>query len=333
MPEKQPLLEVSNLKKWFPVHGGWFAKTRHVRAVDGVSLDVLSGETVGLVGESGCGKTTLGKTIVRLEDPTSGVVRVDGVDITSLTGKALRASRGAYQMIFQDPHSSLNPRMTIAATLDEVLGLHTELDGNGRRERIRELMSIVGLNPDQVSRYPHQFSGGQKQRVGIARALAVNPKLIVADEPVSALDVSVQAQIINLLREIQSKTGVSFVFIAHDLAVVEHISHRILVMYLGKIVESGPAKLVCGSPRHPYTQALLSAVPTLDPETRRMRVILPGDTPSPIDPPSGCRFHPRCPIADKCCAEKEPPLVGYEGHPEHLSACFFPGKSIHGNSI
>ncbi len=328
-PNGTPLLEVVDLKKWFPVRGGWFAQTRHVRAVDGVSLSAFAGETVGLVGESGCGKTTLGKTIVRLEDPTSGVVRIDGVDITGLSGGALRASRGAYQMIFQDPHSSLNPRMTVAAALDEVLSLHSKLSKGDRMARSEELMGLVGLKPDQIHRYPHQFSGGQKQRIGIARALAVNPKLIVADEPVSALDVSVQAQIINLLREIQERTGVSFLFIAHDLAVVEHISHRILVMYLGKIVESGPSKVVCGTPRHPYTQALLSAVPTLDPVTRRMRVTLPGDTPSPIDPPSGCRFHPRCPIAEKCCAEREPPLAEVDERPDHRSACFFPYKSIH----
>lgn len=319
------LLEVNNLKKWYPVKGGLFAKKRQVKAVDGVTFELEAGETVGLVGESGCGKSTLGRTIIRLEDPTGGSFKIDNIDISKLRGEKLRRMRNRFQMIFQDPYGSLNPRMTIHNMLYEVLGLHTELDREGRTERISELLKMVGLSPEAMHRYPHQFSGGQRQRIGIARALAVNPALIIADEPVSALDVSVQAQIINLLKEIQLKTGVAYLFIAHDLAVVEHISNRILVMYLGRIVESGRSSELCAKPAHPYTKALMSAIPTVERIGKPKRIILPGDMPSPMDPPSGCPFHPRCPVAQEECRRSVPELkpVNKRGH---SSACFFPEK-------
>ncbi|OGV49503.1 MAG: peptide ABC transporter substrate-binding protein [Lentisphaerae bacterium GWF2_52_8] len=322
------LLEVRDLKTWYPVRGGLFSKRRYVKAVDGVSLSMEAGETVGLVGESGCGKSTLGRTLMRLENPSGGEFSMDGVNLASLRGRELREMRRKLQMIFQDPYGSLNPRMRIQNMLDEVLRLHTNLDKNGRRERMSELLKMVGLPEETLPRYPHQFSGGQRQRLGIARALAVNPKLIIADEPVSALDVSVQAQIITLLQELQKATGIAYLFIAHDLAVVEHISHRIMVMYLGKIVESGPSREVCRKPRHPYTKALLSAVPTLDLETRRRRIILPGDVPSPLNPPSGCPFHPRCPMAEPRCSEEVPPLAAVVAGNEtrHSSACFFSAR-------
>jgi oligopeptide/dipeptide ABC transporter ATP-binding protein len=316
-----PLLEVRNLKTWYPVKTGWFKPEKFVRAVDGVSFAMESGETLGLVGESGCGKSTLGRTIVRLEKPVSGEVILDGTNLASLKGAALRKSRKRFQMIFQDPYGSLNPRMSVARALDEVLSIHTSANKDGRRARMVELLEMVGLGEEHLNRFPHQFSGGQRQRIGIARALAVEPEIIVADEPVSALDVSVQAQIVNLLVEIQKKTGVAFLFIAHDLAVVEHISDRIMVMYLGKIVESGPADIVCGDPRHPYTEALLSAVPVLDPETKRKRIVLPGDVPSPANPPNGCRFHPRCPKAIDKCRSVPPELTQLDDGKNHSVAC------------
>lgn len=317
-----PLLEVNNLKVWYPVKNGWFKPKRFIRAVNGVSFSLEAGETLGLVGESGCGKSTLGRALVRLEKPAGGHFLLNGLDIGSLRGRALRHARKDFQMIFQDPYGSLNPRMTIYRALDEVLQLHSRANAGERRARISGLLEMVGLSPAQMDRYPHQFSGGQRQRIGIARALAVNPRFIVADEPVSALDVSVQAQIINLLRDIQQETGVSFLFIAHDLAVVEHISRRIMVMYLGKIVECGPSRSVCTNPLHPYTRALLSAVPTVD-RTGRRRIILPGDVPSPINPPPGCAFHPRCPMARAECAASEPPLERHGKDSEHFAACFF----------
>ena len=314
------LLEVKDLKVWYPARGGWFAKKRFVKAVDGVSFDIESGETVGLVGESGCGKSTLGRALVRLEEPRDGSFLLNQEDISLLHGAELRRRRREFQMIFQDPYGSLNPRMTVYSALNEVLRLHSGLKDNERVEKISELLNMVGLDADYMYRYPHQFSGGQRQRIGIARALAVNPKLIVADEPVSALDVSVQAQIINLLEEIQKRTQVAMLFIAHDLAVVEHISQRILVMYLGEIVESGPSSTVCSSPAHPYAKALLSAVPTLDKQGRK-RIVLEGDVPSPLDPPSGCSFHPRCPMAQEKCSRERPELreISYGRH----AACFF----------
>ena len=315
-----PLLEVTDLKKYYPVGGGWFSPTRYVEALDGVSFTLDRGETLGLVGESGCGKSTMARALMRLEEPTAGKILLNGVDLCALHGEKLRKMRGHFQMIFQDPYASLNPRMSIFSVLDEALRLHTDLDAAGRAARIRDLMVMVGLNPDHVQRHPHQFSGGQRQRIGIARALAVNPEFIVADEPVSALDVSVQAQIVNLLQEIQEKTGVAFLFIAHDLAVVEHISKRIMVMYLGKIVESAPAAELCAEPRHPYTKTLLSAVPSVNTERRKERIILTGDVPSPLDPPKGCRFHTRCPYATAQCAQEVPPMR--EVSPGHYCACF-----------
>ena len=321
------LLEVDNLKVWYPVKTGWFKARQHVRAVDGVSFKIQAGKTMGLVGESGCGKSTLGRALVKLEDPCDGSFIIKGNDLSKLKGKELRKARKSFQMIFQDPYGSLNPRMTIFSAIDEVLHLHTDFDKKQRIERVAELLDMVGMEADIMHRYPHQFSGGQRQRIGIARALAVEPDIIIADEPVSALDVSVQAQIINLLIKIQEKTGTAFLFIAHDLAVVEHISENILVMYLGKIVESGPANEVCASPVHPYTQALLSAIPTIDQDGKRKRIILEGDVPSPIDPPPGCAFHPRCPLATEICKQENPKLenVLTKGH---QSACFHNEKSI-----
>ena len=315
------LLEVENLKTWFPVKGSWFKRREYVKAVDGVSFSIEKGETLGLVGESGCGKSTLGRTLVRLETPVDGSVRFNGRDIATLKGKGLRTARTSFQMIFQDPYGSLNPRMSVMSALDEVLALHSNLDKTGRMRRMIELLEMVGLGEEHLRRYPHQFSGGQRQRIGIARALAVEPELIVADEPVSALDVSVQAQIINLLKDIQRRTDIALLFIAHDLAVVEHISDRILVMYLGKIVENGTNSQICGSPRHPYTQALVSAVPTLDGKASERRIVLTGDVPSPINPPSGCPFHPRCPMAEPECAESAPPLETKGDAKSHWVAC------------
>ncbi len=314
------LLEVKDLKVWYPVRNGWFSPTRHVKAVDGVSFDIEVGETVGLVGESGCGKSSLGKALVRLEEPREGTCLLNQENISLLHGAELRRRRREFQMIFQDPYGSLNPRMTVFTALNEVLRLHSKLSRSERETRIAELLEMVGLDPDYMYRYPHQFSGGQRQRIGIARALAVEPKLIIADEPVSALDVSVQAQIINLLEDIQRRTQVAMLFIAHDLAVVEHISQRILVMYLGKIVESGPSSTVCSSPAHPYSKALLSAVPTLDKQGRK-RIVLEGDVPSPLDPPAGCPFHPRCPMAQEVCAKECPELR--EISFGRQAACFF----------
>lgn len=319
-----PLLKVDNLKTWYPVRGGLFGKTRHLRAVDGVSFELNPGETLGLVGESGCGKSTLGRTIVRLETPKSGRMSLDGIDIAGLKGKSLRQARSDFQMIFQDPYGSLNPRMTVRQAIDEALALHSNLDRGSREPRIVELLQMVGLSGEHLDRYPHQFSGGQRQRIGIARALAVEPKLIIADEPVSALDVSVQAQIINLLMDLQKQTGIAFLFIAHDLAVVEHISHRVMVMYLGRIVESGPSELICQNPGHPYTKALVSAIPTIDPASGRQRIILEGDVPSPLDPPEGCPFHPRCRFATDECRRQRPELTEFSSG--HRVACVRAGE-------
>jgi oligopeptide transport system ATP-binding protein len=318
------LLEVQNLKVHFPVKHGVFSRARaHVRAVDDVSFSIEPGETVGLVGESGCGKTTLGRAIVRLTEPTSGRVLFDGEDIAHLNRRELRSRRRKLQMIFQDPYGSLNPRMTVADIVGEALDIHALANGrSARQNRIEELLEAVGLDTEHARRYPHEFSGGQRQRIGIARALAVEPRLIVCDEPVSALDVSVQAQIINLLQDLQQRRGIAYLFIAHDLAVVEHISRRVLVMYLGRVVELADSRDIVNAPKHPYTQALISAVPEVNPDTKRQRIILPGDVPSPIHPPSGCPFHPRCPIAQlPRCAEEIPALR--EVSKQHWAACHF----------
>jgi oligopeptide transport system ATP-binding protein len=316
------LLEVKNLKVHFPVKQGVFSRGLGlVKAVDDVSFSLAPGETLGLVGESGCGKTTLGRAIVRLVVPTAGCVRFEGEDIAKMSRGELRARRRRFQMIFQDPFGSLNPRMTVEDIIGEALDIHGLADGaTARRARIADLLKAVGLDATYAQRYPHEFSGGQRQRIGIARALAVEPKLIVCDEPVSALDVSVQAQIINLLQDLQQQHGLAYLFIAHDLAVVEHISRRVMVMYLGKVVELAEAKAIIRAPKHPYTQALISAVPEVDPDTKRQRIVLPGDVPSPIDPPSGCRFHPRCPVAEKRRCEMESPELR-EISAGHCAAC------------
>jgi oligopeptide transport system ATP-binding protein len=315
------LLEVKNLKVYFPVKHGLFSRVKaHVKAVDDVSLTVGPAETVGLVGESGCGKTTLGRAIIRLIEPTAGSVLFEGEDITRLSGAELRRRRRRFQMIFQDPYGSLNPRMTVEQIVGEAIDIHGLAESSSaRRKRIVELLESVGLNSAHIQRYPHEFSGGQRQRIGIARALAVEPKLIVCDEPVSALDVSVQAQIINLLQELQQKHGMAYLFIAHDLAVVEHISRRVMVMYLGKVVEIAESRELVRNPQHPYTRALLSAVPVVDPASKRQRIVLSGDVPSPINPPSGCAFHPRCPLVQDICRMEMPPLR--EISPGHWVAC------------
>jgi oligopeptide transport system ATP-binding protein len=322
------ILEVKNLKVHFPVKQGLFSRVREtVKAVDGVSFNIAPGETLGLVGESGCGKSTLGRAIMRLTEPTHGEIFLDGEDITRMNGSALRSRRRKFQMIFQDPFGSLNPRMTVEQIIGEALDIHGLTDSkSARQKRIFELLKDVGLDPVYAQRYPHEFSGGQRQRIGIARALAVEPKLIICDEPVSALDVSVQAQIINLLGDLQQEHGIAYLFIAHDLAVVEHISRRVMVMYLGKIVETADAKTIIRDPQHPYTQALISAVPEVDPDSKRQRIVLPGDVPSPIHPPSGCPFHPRCPIAEEKC-KTEIPAFRDVGN-GHFASCHFAGKKI-----
>jgi oligopeptide/dipeptide ABC transporter ATP-binding protein len=304
-----PLLSVEHLKKYFPLHRGVFSRVAaYVKAVDDVSFTINKGETFGLVGESGCGKTTAGRTVLRLLEPDGGTIRFDGVDLMSLGKEELRQKRRDMQIIFQDPFASLNPRMTVRSIVGEPFAIHHIASGSEREGRVAELLKTVGLDPSVMSRYPHEFSGGQRQRIGIARALALKPKLIVADEPVSALDVSIQAQIINLLADLQEKFGLTYLFISHAIPVIEHISTRIGVMYLGKLVEVGTSAQICTAPRHPYTQALLKAVPIPDPAAKKERVILGGDVPTPVNPPSGCRFHTRCPIAVDRCKVEEPPL-------------------------
>jgi oligopeptide transport system ATP-binding protein len=317
----EPLLRVRNLKKYFPVRRTMFSGERAiVHAVDDVSFDIMPGETLGLVGESGCGKSTTGRAILRLIEPTSGEIWFAGRSVRDLDKPALRDLRKEMQIIFQDPYSSLDPRMTVASTLGEVLTVHHLVrSGKEREGRIVALLETVGLSGDHLYRYPHEFSGGQRQRIGIARALAVNPKLIVCDEPVSALDVSVQAQVVNLLQDLQATFGLTYLFIAHDLSVVEHISTRVAVMYLGKIVEVATAEELYRNPRHPYSEALLSAVPIPDPSRKRERIIIEGDVPSPINPPSGCRFHTRCPLRTPSCAKNEQVLT--EVSPGHMLAC------------
>ncbi|MDX1624400.1 MAG: dipeptide ABC transporter ATP-binding protein [Gemmatimonadota bacterium] len=316
----EPLLEVRDLKKHFPIKKGfWSRVVGHVKAVDGVSFDILAGEVLGLVGESGCGKTTTGRCILRLIEPTHGEVLFEGRNVVELEKGELRRLRREMQVIFQDPYSSLNPRQTVGAMLTEALRIHGIATGEEARERVRELLTVVGLFPEHAARYPHEFSGGQRQRIGIARALSVDPRFIVCDEPVSALDVSVQAQVINLLQDLQDEFDLTYLFIAHDLAVVEHIADRVAVMYLGRLMELAGADELYENPLHPYTRALLSAIPHADPGARRERIELEGDVPSPADPPSGCPFHPRCPIGTAECAEVVPEFRDVGGG--HYVAC------------
>jgi oligopeptide transport system ATP-binding protein len=328
------LIEVENLKVYFPIRAGIFKTVQGtVKAVDDISFEVRRGETLGLVGESGCGKSTTGRAMIRLREPTAGAVKFDGVELTSLKSNELRRLRRRMQIIFQDPYGSLDPRMTVGSIISEPLETHRLAKGEGKRERVAELLKMVGLDPSYVNRYPHEFSGGQRQRIGVARALAVEPEFIVCDEPISALDVSIQAQVLNLLTDLRDRLGLTYLFIAHDLSVVKHISDRVAVMYLGKIVEIGPPDTIYAAPGHPYTRALLSAVPVPDPasERRRRRVILTGDVPSPANPPSGCRFHTRCWLYEKLgkpenCRTIDPPLR--EIAPDQRAACHYAEESL-----
>jgi len=325
MGNDQNLIEVRRLTKHFPSGGSLLGGPRHiVRAVDDVSFSIGQGETLGLVGESGCGKTTTGRCILRLIEPTSGQIRFEGTDLLQLNRTHMRAMRRHMQIIFQDPYSSLNPRMTIGKIIEEPLIVHRLGTKAERQERVRKLLADVGLDAGYINRYPHEFSGGQRQRVGIARALALNPKFIVADEPVSALDVSIQAQIVNLLQDLQEQYGLTYLFISHDLSVVKHISTRVGVMYLGKLVELAPSETIYRRPLHPYTQLLLSSIPVADPDAKRERMILKGDLPTALNPPSGCRFHTRCPYVMPECKEKEPELVEVEK--DHHVACYLVGQ-------
>ena len=322
----ETLLEVTNLKKHFPIKGGVFSRTiGFVYAVDDISFTVNKGETLGLVGESGCGKSTTGRTILRLIEPTDGKIHFEGQDVTALDKNAMRSLRREMQIIFQDPYASLNPRMTVGSIVGEPLEIHRIAKGSEKTERVASLLQKVGLRAEDMRKYPHEFSGGQRQRIGIARALALNPKLIVCDEPVSALDVSIQAQVINLLEDLQEEFGLSYLFIAHNLNVVEHISNRVAVMYLGQIVELASDADLYNDPQHPYTEALLSAVPIPDPTVSKKRIILEGDVPSPIDPPSGCHFHTRCMYKEKICEEEAPEFKHIGGG--HWVACHFRPKA------
>ncbi|MBV8301012.1 MAG: dipeptide ABC transporter ATP-binding protein [Candidatus Dormibacteraeota bacterium] len=332
------MVRVENVRKYFPIKRGIFFKRTigNVKAVDGVSIEVKRGETLGLVGETGCGKSTLARCITRLFPLTSGTIVLDGVDISRLSRRRMRPNRRGVQMIFQDPYGSLNPRRRVGAIIGDALAIHNVARGQERKKQVQDLMKVVGLNPEHYNRFPAEFSGGQRQRIGVARALALRPKLIVCDEPVSALDVSIQAQIINLLEDLQGEFGLTYVFIAHNLSVVRHVSDRVAVMYLGKVVELADRNDLYYKPRHPYTNALLSATLEPDPDKARSsrRVVLTGDVPSPINPPSGCRFRTRCPKAQAICAEQEPELVPRLGDPDtHLAACHFPvadGETLEG---
>jgi len=337
-PEGRPLVEVRNLVKHFPIKGGILQRTvAVVQAVDDVSFEIRRGETLGLVGESGCGKTTVGRVLLRLIDPTGGSIHVDGQDITTLKGAALKPFRRRMQIIFQDPYASLDPRTPIGDSIGEGLRIHALGSSAERRAKVDRMMDMVGLMPYHARRYPHEFSGGQRQRIGIARALVLEPDLVVCDEPVSALDVSIQAQVLNLLKSLQGELGLTYVFIAHNMGVVEHISDRVAVMYLGKVVEVAERREIFRSPEHPYSQALMSAIPVPDPALRRTRIILKGDVPSPVNPPSGCRFNPRCQLraelgGPEICVTTEPPLVDLEAGIEHEAACHFRGPGGEGRT-
>jgi oligopeptide/dipeptide ABC transporter ATP-binding protein len=328
-PDDDILVRVEHVKKYFPIKSVGFTRRTvgQVHAVDDVSLTIPRGRTLGLVGETGCGKSTLARCVAGLIPVSSGTITFEGEKISGLSRRAMQPFRRQIQMIFQDPYGSLNPRQRVGSIIGEPFAIHNMANGNDRKKRVQELMERVGLNPEHYNRFPAEFSGGQRQRIGVARALAVRPKLIICDEPVSALDVSIQAQVLNLLADLQDEFGLSYLFIAHDLEVVRHVSHAVSVMYLGRIGESGPKDPVYDHPRHPYTAALLSAAPAADPKTaaQRQRIILVGDVPSPIDPPSGCRFHPRCPKAQDLCLHEDPPLEVKEGDPvTHKAACHFP---------
>lgn len=324
MANKEVLLRVEDLKKHFPIKRGVIQRiVGYVHAVDGISFEIRRGETLGLVGESGCGKTTTGRTILQLYKPTAGKVIMNGKDLTQMRGEEMRIMRRQIQMIFQDPYASLNPRMTVEEIVGEPLLVHGLVRGREIRAKVKELLALVGLNPAYVDRYPHEFSGGQRQRIGVARALALKPELVVCDEPISALDVSIQAQVVNLLEDLQKELGLTYLFIAHDLSMVRHISNRVIVMYLGVFVELANRHELYHNPLHPYTIGLLSAIPIPDPqvEEKRERIILEGDVPSPINPPSGCRFRTRCPLAQQICAEERPEWKEVE--PDHFTACHF----------
>lgn len=332
MSQKE-LLKVNHLKQYFPIKGGFLGGTvDHVKAVDDVSFNIYEGETLSVVGESGCGKSTTGRAILRLDEPTDGMIEFNGEDLLSLNKRELRKRRKDLQVIFQDPYASLNPRQTVGKILTEAMTIQNTVPRDKRRERAIELLETVGLNAEQIDRYPHEFSGGQRQRIGIARALSVDPKLIICDEAVSALDVSIQAQVLNLLKKLQRQLNLTYLFIAHDLGVVRHISDRIIVMYLGKVVEIADKKSLFENPQHPYTKALLSAIPIPDPEVKKERIVLRGDVPSPISPPAGCRFHTRCPFATELCKQEVPELRNLDHmHEGHRAACHHIEKISSGN--